>query len=66
MDSYFGLVRFYVISTIVGYLMLNPFHRIDCPLGRKLGGGTRAEEKTIRDTACRLCGKGLDMPYDSY
>ena len=41
-------------------------HRIDSPLGRKLGGSTRAEEKPLRDTACRLCGKGLDMPCDSY
>ena len=24
------------------------------------------EEKPLRDTACRLCGKGLDMPCDSY
>ena len=27
---------------------------------------TRAEEKPLRDTACRLHGKGLDMPCDSY
>ena len=40
-------------------------HRIDCLLGRKPGGGTRVEEKPIRDTACRLRGKGLDMPCDS-
>ena len=43
-----------------------PPHRIDCPLGRKLGGSTRAEEKPPRDTVCRLRGKGLDMPCDSY
>ena len=43
-----------------------PPHRIDCPLGRKPGGSTRAEEKPLRDTACRLRGKGLDMPCDSY
>ena len=43
-----------------------PPHRIDCPLGRKPGGSTRAEEKPIRDTACWLRGKGLDMPCDSY
>ena len=41
-------------------------HRIDCPLGRKPGGSTRAEEKPLRDTACRLRRKGLDMPCDSY
>ena len=41
-------------------------YRIDCPLGRKPGGSTRAEEKAIRDTTCQLCGKGLDMPCDSY
>ena len=41
-------------------------HRIDCPYGRKPGGSTRAEEQPIRDTACRLRGKGLDMPCDSY
>ena len=29
-------------------------------------GSTRAEEKPLRDTACRLRGKGLDMPCDSY
>ena len=28
-----------------------PPHRIDCPLGRKPGGSTRAEEKPMRDTA---------------
>ena len=27
---------------------------------------SRAEEKLIRDTACRLRGKGLDMACDSY
>ena len=43
-----------------------PPHRIDCPQGRKLGGSTRAEEKLIRDTGCRLRRKGLDMPYDFY
>ena len=43
-----------------------PPHRIDCPLGRKPWGSTRAEEKPIRDTACRLRGKGVDMPCDSY
>ena len=43
-----------------------PPHRIDCPLGRKPGGSTRAEENPLRDTACRLRGKGLDMPCDSY
>ena len=43
-----------------------PPHRIDCPLGRKPRGSTRAEEKPLRDTACWLCGKGLDMPCDSY
>ena len=43
-----------------------PPHRIDCPLGRKPEGSTRAEEKPLRDTACRLRGKGLDMPCDSY
>ena len=43
-----------------------PPHRIDCPLGRKPGGSTRAEEKPIRDTACRLRGKGLDMSCNSY
>ena len=37
-----------------------------CPLGRKPGGSTRAEEKPIRDIVCRLRGKGLDMPWDSY
>ena len=36
------------------------------PLGRKPGGSTRAEEKPLRDAACRLRGKGLDMPCDSY
>ena len=41
-------------------------HRIDYPLGRKLGGGTRAEEKPIQDTVCQLRGKGLDIPYDFY
>ena len=39
-----------------------PHHRIDRPLGRS----TRTEEKPLRDTTCRLCGKGLDMPCDSY
>ena len=29
-------------------------HRIDCRQGRKPIGSTRAEEKPIRDTACRL------------
>ena len=43
-----------------------PPRRIDCPLGRKPGGSTRAEEKPLRDTTCRLRGKGLDMPCDSY
>ena len=43
-----------------------PPHRIDCPLGRKPWGSTRAEEKPMRDTACRLRGKGLDMLCDSY
>ena len=43
-----------------------PPHRIDCPLGRKPGGSTRAEEKPLRDTACWLRGKRLDMPCDSY
>ena len=43
-----------------------PPHRTDCPLGRKPGGSTRAEEKPIRDTACRLRRKGLDMLCDSY
>ena len=43
-----------------------PSHRTDCPLGRKPGGSTRAEEKSLQDTACRLRGKGLDMPCDSY
>ena len=43
-----------------------PCHRIDCPLGRKPGGHTRTEEKPIRDTACRLHGKRLYMPCDSY
>ena len=43
-----------------------PLHRIDCPLGRKPGGGTQIKEKSIRHTACRLRGKGLDMPCDSY
>ena len=43
-----------------------PSHRIDCPLGRKLGGSTRVEEKQIWDTVCWLRGKGLDMLYDSY
>ena len=41
-------------------------YRIDCPLGRKLGGSTQTEEKPLRDTACWLRGKGLDMPCDSY
>ena len=41
-------------------------HRIDCLLGRKLGGSTQVEEKPLRDTVCRLRGKGLDMPCDSY
>ena len=41
-------------------------YRIDCPLGRKPGGSTRAEEKPLRDTVCRLRGKGLDLPCDSY
>ena len=31
-----------------------PPHRIDCPLERKPGGSTRAEEKLLQDTACRL------------
>ena len=43
----------------------SPPYRIDCPLGRKPGGSIRAEEKPLRDTACRLRGKGLDMPCDS-
>ena len=43
-----------------------PPHRIDCPLGRKPGGSTQVEEKLLQDTMCRLCGKGLDMPCDSY
>ena len=43
-----------------------PPHRIDCLLGRKPGGSTRTEEKPIRDSACRLRGKGLYMPCDSY
>ena len=43
-----------------------PPYRINCPLGRKPGGSPWAEEKPIRDTACRLHGKGLDMPCDSY
>ena len=43
-----------------------PPHRIDCPLGRKPGRSTRAEEKPLRDTPCWLRGKVLDMPCDSY
>ena len=43
-----------------------PPHRIDCPLRRKPGGSTRSEEKSLLDTACRLRGKVLDMPCDSY
>ena len=43
-----------------------PPHRIDCPLGRKLGGSTQEEEKPIWNTACRLHEKRLDMPCDSY
>ena len=43
-----------------------PPHGINCHLGRKPGGSTRAEEKPIRDTAWGLRGKGLDMPCDSY
>ena len=43
-----------------------PPHRIDCLQGRKPGGSTRVEENPIRDTACRLRGKGLNMPCDSY
>ena len=35
-----------------------PPHRIDCRLGRKPWGSTRAEEKQLRDTACRLLRKG--------
>ena len=42
-----------------------PSHRNDCPLGRKPGGSTWAEEQPIRDTACWLRGKGLNMPCDS-
>ena len=57
MAGHFSMVRFQEEC---------PPHRIDCPLGRKPGGSTRAEEKPIRDTACRLRGKGLDMPCDSY
>ena len=41
-------------------------HRIDCPLGRKPGGSTGAEEKPTWDTVCWLLGKRLDMPCDSY
>ena len=41
-------------------------HRTDCPLGGKPGGSTRTEEKLLLDTACRLHGKVLDMPSDSY
>ena len=41
-------------------------YRIECPLGRKPEGSIRAEEKPLRDTACRLRRKGLDMPCDSY
>ena len=37
-----------------------PLHRIDCPLGRKPGGGTQNKRKiSIRHTACRLRGKGV-------
>ena len=43
-----------------------PPHRIDCPLGRKPGRSTRAGKKPIRDTACLLRVKELDMPCDSY
>ena len=43
-----------------------PPHRIDCPLGRKPGVNTRAEEKPQRDTACRLREKGLDISCDFY
>ena len=43
-----------------------PPHKIDCPLGKKPGGGTQAEEKLIRDTASRMRGKGLDMRCDFY
>ena len=52
--------------SMVGFKEECPPHRIDCPLGIKPGGSTRAEEKPTRDTACRLQGKGLDMPCDSY
>ena len=31
-----------------------PPHRIDCPLGRKPRGSTRAKEKPLRDTACHV------------
>ena len=41
-------------------------YRIDCLLRRKLGGGTQTEEKSIKDNACRLRGKWLDMSCDSY
>ena len=45
--SYFSVVRFKEEC--------HP-HRIDCLLGREPG---EVEEKTIRETACRLHGKGL-------
>ena len=51
---------------MVGLKEDSPPDRIDCPLRRKPGGSTRAEEKPIRDTACRMREKGLDMPCDSY
>ena len=54
-----------IILKLWGYT-ISSSHRIDCPLGRKPGGSTRAEEKPLRDTACRLRGKGLDMSCDSY
>ena len=47
-----------------------PLIELTVPRGRKPGGSTRAEEKTDMrhcvPTACRLRGKRLDMPCDSY
>ena len=40
-------------------------HKIDSPLGRKPEGDVRSEEKLIRDTACRLHRKWLDMSCNS-
>ena len=52
------------IGSVVRFKEACPPHRTDFPLRRKPGGVTRAEEKPILNTACRLRGKGLDIPCD--